>query len=252
METQTLSRRGFGKGTLSSLLTFTLLETLFECDAFSAEVKPVAVGWLSDVNQLAQDLKDKKVSQQDWQKKIDELFAQANLPELLDLVDFDKLTKNIKLKNNGALSLRFGFQQIEGLPKDLVFGKQIFALKKGRSVVPHGHNNMATSFLILKGNFHGRHYDRLADESDHFLIKPTIDKKFGPGDHSSITDYNDNIHWFKAENEPAFIFNIHVIGLGENKKRTGRVYLDPNGDKVQGGLIRAPKLNHEKAHKLYG
>ena len=252
MENQTLSRRGFGKGTLGSLLTFTLLETLFECDAFSAEVKPVAVRWLSDVNQLAQDLKDKKVSQQDWQKKIDELFAQANLPELLDLVDFDKLTKNIKLKNNGALSLRFGFQQIEGAPKALEFGKQIFALKKGRSVVPHGHNNMATSFLILKGNFHGRHYDRLADESDHFLIKPTIDKKFGPGDHSSVTDYNDNIHWFKAESETAFIFNIHVVNLDADVSRGGRVYVDPFGEKLSHGLVKAKTMSKKQAYDKFG
>jgi hypothetical protein len=37
---------------------------------------------------------------------------------------------------------------------------------------------MATAFLILKGEFHGRHYDRVADEDEHMLIKPTIDRKF--------------------------------------------------------------------------
>jgi len=40
------------------------------------------------------------------------------------------------------------FPKIEGIPEKFAFGQQIFALKKDRAVVPHGHNNMATAFLI--------------------------------------------------------------------------------------------------------
>ena len=88
-----------------------------------------------------------------------------------------------------------------GLPKNPVFGRQIFAMKKGRSVVPHGHDNMATGFLVLKGDFRGRHYDRLEDHADHYLIRPTIDRAFKPGEFSTISDHKDNIHWFTAESE---------------------------------------------------
>ena len=69
-------------------------------------------------------------------------------------------------------------------------------------MVPHGHNNMATAFIILKGDFHGRHYDRLEDEQDHVIIRSTIDKQFGPGGFSTISDFKDNVHWFKATSEP--------------------------------------------------
>ena len=54
-------------------------------------------------------------------------------------------------------------------------------MKKGRSVVPHGHDNMATGFLVLKGDFRGRHYDRLEDHADHYLILA--------GDHLYRMDY---------------------------------------------------------------
>jgi hypothetical protein len=188
-----------------------------------------------------------------WQQKIEELFAKADLPELLKFIDFDKLTATAELPAVGAKSLRFSFPEIEGVPTRLVFGKQIFGLKKGRSVVPHGHNNMATAFLILKGDLRGRHYDRVKDEPEHFVIKPTIDRTFTAGECSTVSDFKDNVHWFQAITEPSFIFNLHILGVDPaNKQSTGRLYLDPEGEKLSGGLIRARRIDHDEANKLYG
>ncbi|MCZ6792095.1 MAG: hypothetical protein O7J95_00605 [Planctomycetota bacterium] len=248
------SRREFSKRALQSLLTFSLLDTLFVHDVFGEEVKALAAKWVADLNQLVGDVKDEKIKQIEWQKKVEELLAKVDLPDLLRLVDFDKLTQKIKYKEKGERSLRFQFKEIEGIPTKLVFGKQIFALKKGRSVAPHGHNNMATAFFILKGKLHGRHFQRLEDEREHLIIRPTIDEKFGPGKFSTISDYKDNIHWFTAESERAFIFNFHVLGIGQKTsgKKTGRIYLDPQGEKLKGGRIRARRLTYKEAYKLYG
>jgi hypothetical protein len=61
------------------------------------------------------------------------------------------------------------------------------------------------------------------------------------------------VHWFLALDEPAFIFNIHVMGINpDNTEPTGRIYLDPNGEKLKGGLIRAKRIESDDAHKLYG
>lgn len=85
------------------------------------------------------------------------------------------------------------------------------------------------------------------------IIKPTIDNRFGPGTTSSVSDQKDNVHWFKAEDEPAFIFNIHVLGVKPNHPiRTGRVYVDPKGEKLDDGLIRGRLIDSKEAHKLYG
>lgn len=248
-----ISRRAVCQKSLGSVLTFSLLESLWQAEAFGCEVKPMVSKWVADVDALGREVKQQKVSQIIWQQKVEELFAQVNLDELLRFVDFDKLTKNIKVPDKGAKSLKFEFPEVEGIPSKLVFGKQIFALKKGRSVVPHGHNNMATAFLMLKGDLHGRHYDRLEDEKEHIIIRPTIDRKFAPGEFSSVSDYKDNIHWFKAESEAAFIFNIHVLDTRpDSSAKTGRVYLNPNGEKLKGGLIRAPRIGYSQSHKLFG
>ncbi len=248
-----LSRREFTHQALGSILSLSLLETLFQCDAFADSAKPATVKWLNDANQFGWDLKDKKLSQVEWQKKIEELYTRADVEDFLRLIDFDKLTQNLELVDKGAKSLQVKFPQVEGVPEKVSWGRQIFALKKGRSVVPHGHNNMATAFLILKGNFHGRHFDRVHDEDDHIIIKPTIDRKFKVGECSTVSDFKDNIHWFQALEEPAFIFNIHVSGINPDiAETTGRVYLDPQGEKLKDGLIRARRVDYEEVNKLYG
>ncbi|MCH2132009.1 MAG: hypothetical protein MK179_22950 [Pirellulaceae bacterium] len=248
-----LSRRSFHRQSLGSLLTLSLLETLSSQDAFGADIKPIAAKWVKQMDELGHDVKGQLLPQVVWQQKIEELFDQVSLPELLKFIDFEKLSKDVKLVDDGARSLRFKFPEVEGLPKNFVFGKQIFALKKGRSVVPHGHNNMATAFLMLKGQLRGRHYDRIEDHKEHIIIRPTIDNAFNPGDHSSVSDYKDNIHWFKAITEPAFIFNIHVLDVRPGSKLpTGRVYVNPQGEEMAGGLIKAPRIGYKESHDLFG
>jgi hypothetical protein len=248
-----LSRRQFAQQSLGALMTYSLLETLFTRDAFGEEMRQLAASWLKDLNELSQDLKQEKLSQTDWQTKVDELSAKVDLQDMLKLIDFEKAISKVQPPEEGERSLHPKLPQVEGLPTNLVFGHQVFVLGKDRSVVPHGHNNMATAFLILGGTFQGRHYDRLEDGDDHYIIRPTIDRAFGPGEHSTVSDFKDNIHWFQATSDRAYIFNIHVMDVNKSsKQRTGRVYLDPNGEKLSEGRIKAKKLTTKEVYKLYG
>ncbi len=246
----TISRRDFQQQTLGSLLTWSLLDTLFSRNAFADEVKVIAAKWIAELNTMSLDLKGKKLDPLQWQKQVEQLLAKVDLPDLLKFIDFQKLTTEIKLPERGELSLRPTLPKVEGLPTSLVFGNQVFALNKDRSVVPHGHDNMATAFIILKGDFHGKHYDRLEDDKTHMIITPTIDSTFGPGSCSTVTDLKDNVHWFRATKDESFIFNIHVMSVKPGP--TGRVYIDPDGEKLSGGRIKARKINHADANKLYG
>lgn len=252
MTTSPLNRRDFSSNAIGSLLTISLLESVFAADALGEELKPLAAGWLRDMNELSNDLKGQQLTQVQWQAKIEELFGKVELAKLLEFVDFEKLTANLKFRERGERAMRPRFPTVEGLPTKLVFGHQIFALKQGQSVAPHGHNNMATAFLILKGDFHGRHYDRLEDLDEHLIIKPTIDNTFRTAQYSTISDHKDNIHWFKAQSKVGFIFNIHVLNVDPQVKRSGRVYVDPDGEKISEGRIRARRLSAKEAYDLYG
>lgn len=245
-----LSRREFQQQTLGSLLTWSLLETLFSGNAFGEEIRPIASKWLAELNAMSLDLKGKKLGPIEWQTKVEQLFSHVDLPELLRFIDFEKLVAQVKPKDRGELSLQAKLPEVEGLPTKLVFGHQVFALAKDRSVVPHGHDNMATAFLILKGDFHGRHFDRLEDDSSHMIIRPTIDRQFSAGACSTVTDIKDNVHWFRATSANAYIFNIHVMSVKPG--RTGRVYIDPNGEKISDQRLRCRRIDHAEANLLYG
>jgi hypothetical protein len=247
------SRRDFHAKLLGSAITFGLIEALWARDLFADGTKTPIAKWLRELHELTQDLRGRQLSDLQFQAKMEELYARVDLPALIQLVDLDRLARSVKYPPRGAASLGFKLSQVEGLPAKLDFGKQIFAVQKGRSVVPHGHSNMCTGFIVLRGEFRGRHYDKLETHADHYLIKPTIDRAFKPGELSTISDHKDNVHWFEATTETGFIFNVHVIEYDPTiTESSGRLYLDPDGEKLAGGLIKAKKMSSAECHKKYG
>jgi hypothetical protein len=247
------TRRTFNRQLLGSLVTYGLIETLFQRDLLADSVKPVIQKWLADLYDLSRSLKDQKLKDTDFQAKLEDLYKKVDLRELCGLLELDRVIHTVQFPERGAANLGIDLSKVEGLPSRPVFGKQIFAMREGRSIVPHGHDNMCTGFIVLRGDFQGRHYDRVEDNKDHYLIKPTIDRPFKPGECSTISDHKDNVHWFKATSETGFIFNIHVVGYNpENTKTASRVYVDPAGERSAGGLIVAKKISSAEAHKKYG
>jgi hypothetical protein len=248
------TRREFTRHALQSLTALALIEGLAAHRLFGADVSPIVDGWFKELDTISRDVHDHRVKDVEFQKALEGLYARADLPTLLKTLDFDRMAAGVNYPALGARSLPVDFKNVGGLPTKLVFGRQIFAMGKGRSIIPHGHDNMATGFLVLKGNLRGRHYDRVEDHKDHYLIRPTIDRTFAPGEYSTISDHKDNVHWFtNVGDEPAFVFNIHVNGSDPgNTRKPGRVYVDPDGEKIAGGLIWAPKISYGRANKVYG
>jgi len=246
------SRREFHAKLIGSAVTFALIETLWSRDLFAADAKPTIGKWLAELVSMSNDLKGEKLTDLQFQTKMEELYKRVDLPALCALVKLDEIEKR-KLPENGAASVGFDLSKVDGLPANVGFGKQVFGCAKGRSIVPHGHANMCTGFIILKGKWSGKHYDRVETHKDHYVIRPTIDRTFGPGELSTISDHKDNIHWFKAESDSAYIFNVHVIGYDKTiKESSGRLYLDPVGEKLAGGLVKAPKMTSADCHRKYG
>jgi len=247
------TRREFGARMLKTLITFGLVETLWS-RRLLADGHAAAVGkWFTELAELSNDLHGRKLTDLQFQARMEDLYRRVDLPELLRAVRLEDLERTAHLPDNGAISLNFDLRKVEGVPAQLRFGKQIFGLKKGRSIVPHGHANMCTGFIVLKGEFRGRHWDRVETHPDHYLIKPTIDRRFGPGDVSTISDHKDNIHWFEGLSDAGFVFNVHVIGYDPTLQgSSGRLYLDPEGEKVAGGLIKARKMSVTECHQKYG
>ena len=58
-----ITRRKFSQQALGSLVTYSLLETLFAHDAFAGEIRPRTVEWLAQVNALGRDAQQQKLPQ---------------------------------------------------------------------------------------------------------------------------------------------------------------------------------------------
>lgn len=246
------TRREFNQRTLGLALSWSFLSTLAACDAFPDEISPIARAWLLDLEELSRSVKGGEIEQIEWQDQVERLFARVELKEILALLDPEQLARRASYDRPCVRPVPYEFPRVRGLPRERTFGHQVFALRKGQAIPPHGHYNMATLFLVLSGRFHGRHYDRIEDHPEHMLVRPTIDDIFVQGGISTISDYRNNLHWFETESETGLLFNVHVHHIDPEVDAHGRVFVDADGEVLGDGTLRMAKLTPPEAIKRAG
>jgi hypothetical protein len=237
---------------LGSLLSFSLVKSLDKADALASPVAPVVRKWLIEMENITRGLRQGIVKPVEWQRQIESLLSHVELKDILSAIDYDRLAKNAIFPEDHESAEGVDFSQ-KGLPAELTFAPYFYAMRKGIAIVPHGHRNMASMHMMLKGQAHGWQFERVSDEPQYLTIKPTVDKVLDVGAVSTVSDQGGNIHWFKALSEPVFMFNIGVFGINPSEGFTGRDYIDPlGGERLKDGLIRARRLEVKEAYKLYG
>jgi hypothetical protein len=247
------TRRDFILNTLGSTLTFSLVNSLTQAQVLTGNIKPLAHSWVKEMELATSALRDSKIKASEWRQQISVLLDRVDLQDLLRAIDYDRLAKIAVFPEDHESAEELDFTKFKGLPAELSFIPFFYAMNKGVAIVPHGHRNMTSMHMVLKGKAHGWQYDRVEDQPKHLIIKPTIDSPLNPGAVSTISNDRDNIHWFKALDEPVFMFNIGVFALDAKKEFSGRDYIDPmNGEKLADGLIRARRIEKDEAYKLYG
>lgn len=258
-----MNRREFGGLALGSIATFAFGQTLLAaCTSNSSiaeatpqiidsKAAPIVKHWAVEMHEICSDLRTSAIPAKIWQERVEALFDRVDLKDLLKFIDFESLQKRVEMPDLGVGTRPVEFPNIEGLPEKTVFVKKIFGMKKGRAIVPHGHSNMASAHLILNGSFHLRHYEKVAIEGKSLRIRPTIERQSGPGDASSISDERDNVHWFIADTDEAYTFDVIMLDL------EGRGYDIHNLDieaatGTGGGDLLAPMIDVDTALKKYG
>jgi hypothetical protein len=223
-------------------------------ELFAGEIKPIVESWARELVTLCADLRKRSVTPVEWQRSVERLLERIDLEDLLRYIDFDRLTRGFEFPDLGANTEWVTFPGLDGVPEPSRFYKKIFGLERGRAIIPHGHRNMVSSHLVLDGEFHLRHYDRVEDQGDHLVIRPTIDRTARPGEASSISDDRDNVHWFVTTSDHAFTFDVILTGLGATRDRPYEIdNIDPdNAERLPGGLLRARKLDVDVALERYG
>lgn len=238
---------------LGSLLTFSLVKSLDGVGVLAGGVRPIVRRWVAEMESVTLELRRGKVKPAEWQRHIEALLSRVDLKDLLAAIDYDRLAQKAVFPEDHESAEDVDFSKEGGLPAELSFAPYFYAMRKDVAIVPHGHRNMASMHMMLKGQAHGRQFERVFDEERYLTIKPTVDKVLKAGAVTTISDQRDNIHWFKALSEPVFMFNIGVFGINPSEEFTGRDYVDPlGGEKLKDGLIRARRIEVKEAYKLYG
>ncbi|MEZ4777936.1 MAG: hypothetical protein R2786_00950 [Flavobacteriaceae bacterium] len=246
-----MDRREFTKQLLTTVSTFALMDSLLAFNAIEKNIKPITDHWAIRLHEYCSDLKKNTITPIEWQQKIEELFCKVELSALLKFINFENLIKGFEYPDYGVSTKPIIFPKLQGLPENTLFVKKIFGMKKDRAIIPHGHSNMASAHLILQGEMHLRHYEKIRQEPQNLIIKPTIDKVALVGESSSISDEKDNVHWFIATTETAFTFDVIMLDL--NKKNYDIHNLDIyKAEDLKNGMIKVPILETEMALKKYG
>jgi hypothetical protein len=245
------TRRRFSAQLLGSLAMYGLIDALASRDLWAAPIKLTIDQWLRDLATMTRDLRGRRLTDVEFQGHVEELLRRVDLPELVRSINVDEVER--RLVPGGATVQDAGLRAPGALPAGAAFNKRLFVCSRGRAIVPHGHTNMCSAFLIIKGAWRGRHFERVETHADHCVIAPTIDRTFAAGDASTISDHRDNVHWFTAESGVAHIFNVHVAGYDPTIAGSpGRLYLDADGEvSADGKIIKARRMTAAQCRAKY-
>ena len=246
-----MKRRVFSQYLIKSITSYALLESLIQTEAFSHKVKPIISHWALELESYCQDLRKTGISPSEWQDKIEALYQKIELEELLNFIQFEELIKGFEYPDLGVATRYVKFPKLEGLPARTSFTKKIFGMKKGRAIIPHGHANMSSAHLILKGEMQLRNYNNHGQENKHMIISPSSDRLIKAGDCSTISDERDNVHWFIANTDQAFTFDVILLDLNGKHYDIYNLDMDEKED-LSNGKMRVPILDVETALKKYG
>ncbi len=217
--------------------------------------------WLDRLYINAGQLRSRKISSLAWQETMDAIYADAQIASLKQRLNFDTLRKEILERIPADRGELFHRVELPGSSDGTINGREphrvlitkVAHIKKGRSIPPHGHSNMASAFLCISGEFAVKQYDKLEDQENHMVLRQTVDEKSaGVGTWSSISDYRNNVHWLTAKTDDCFLFTSKLIGVEEGRQLNGRINVDVfRAESLGSQTLRAPKITHQEAAELY-
>lgn len=226
-------------------------------DATSALAKPARRGagparWVDRQQEMALAMAAGEMAPLSWMREVEALAAEVDLAELMALVNRSRITAASGPYHNDPRKRFVRFVDESGAPRQLAFGAALFDFEPHNVITPHGHRHMASAHLVVDGRFRVRNYDRLGDEGQAIVIRPTRDYVAGVGAVSTMTSARDNIHWFVPQGGRATTFDVVLSGLDPGEADYEIRAVDPLGGRLlQDGSIVAPIMDFAASSARY-
>ena len=245
-----LNRREFFPAFATSLAAISMLQA-----GALASTPRTLDQWAQDVADLNRDLAHGTISLLQWQDGIERLGRGIDLAGLARYLDFDRLTAGMEFPSRLAETADPKFPahiNVAGIERPWFI--RFFGMRRDGAIIPHVHNNMVSSHLVMQGSFHARTFDRAGDdvEAGKVLLRPRIDATMKAGGVISMSDDRDNGHWLVAGEDRSFTFDVGIVNLSKTRaydvqaNKYNMIFVDPTGKPDSKGLVAAPVITFDE------
>lgn len=244
-----LTRRSQLTGLFGAFVSYALLS---EVSCARPKPRMAARDWIDRQDELARALKRGEVAPKQWMTEVERLAREVDIAELMADVNKARISAAAQPPTNDPSKRSVRFIDSSGTPRRLAYAAALFDFTPTNVITPHGHKNMVSAHLVAAGKFRVRNFDRLRDEGEAMVIRPTRDFIAATGTLSAMSSTSDNIHWFVPKGGPARTFDVIISGLDPQQPNFDIAAIDPVGGKrLAGGAILAPIMSFEAASAKY-
>jgi hypothetical protein len=215
-------------------------------------VQTPLVHWIHRQNEIALALKHGELSGPGWAAEVENLGRSISPEEVL------RATKAADLLSAGVPSYNdpqktfVRFRDENGKPRKLEYGVALFRFHKDNVITPHVHRHMVSAHMVVAGAFRIRNFDRLGDEGNAVLVRPTRDYIGTVGHVSTMCSERDNGHWFVPQTDGSATFDVILSGLDRGQPDHEIQPIDPlHGIALANGVLRVPMLTFEESSRRY-
>jgi hypothetical protein len=244
-----LTRREHLLGLLPAFAVFALLG---EARAAAPSQRSAVASWLDDQDGIARALAGGEIGGGAWALEVERLARRVDVALLMAEVGLARVTAAGRGSHNDPEKRVVRFLDADGTPRRLHYGAAMFDFAPRNVITPHGHRHMVSAHLVVDGAFRVRNFDRLRDEGESMVIRPTRDYVARVGQVSTMCSERDNIHWFVPRGGPATTFDIAISGLDAGQPDHEIKAIDPlGGRRLDDGTILAPVMPFAEASRRY-
>lgn len=248
-ETLGLTRRGHLTGLFSAFCTVMLAQHVSAC---APARRMAARDWIDRQSELARALKTGGIRPVQWMDEVARLAHEIDVAALMHDVRQARLVDAGAPPTNDPHKHSVQFLDDAGQRRQLGYAAALFNFAPHNVITPHGHRNMVSAHLVVEGRLRIRNFDRLRDEKDGIVIRPTRDEVASVGTLSAMSSDRDNIHWFVPQAGPAATFDVIISGIDPDQPDYDITAIDPVGGRMlPDGSLLAPRMEFEHASAKY-
>lgn len=238
---------------LQTLSAFSAYALLRETHLRAAPRRSADVAaWLRRQDDMAAGLAAGSLKPTQWQDGVEELARTIDIDALLDATRHAEVRENGRGSDNDPLRRSIVFKDSQGRRRHLHYGVALFTFGRDNVITPHGHRHMASAHMVVAGALRLRNFDRLRDEGQAMVLRPTVDAIVRAGDVSTMSADRNNVHWFVPVSDSAMTFDLIVDHLDPGEPGFRIDPVDPlRARRLDDGTLLAPIIGFDESSRRY-